>query len=109
MANQDPGVSRAPSPQGQESERESQGGDSEASQANTPAGGLITLSTLLLSGPLFQQHYSLSRPGLPGNYTAELVLLVGGTVHMQPHAPVCTKCGSTKRQPEKEKKKAFTA
>lgn len=42
--------------------------------ANTPAGALITLSTLLLSGLLFQQHYSLPCPCIPGNYTAELVL-----------------------------------
>lgn len=75
----DAGVSRTPSPQGQECERESRGGDSEAGPANTPAGRLITLSTLLLSGLLFQQHYSLTGPCLPGNYTAELVLPEGGT------------------------------
>lgn len=73
------GVSRTPSPQGQECERESRRGDFEARPANTPAGGLITLSTLLLSGLLFQQHYSLTEPCLPGNYTAELVLPEGGT------------------------------
>lgn len=78
---QNPGVSRTPSPQGQEFERESHRGDSEAKLANTPAGSLITLSTLLLSGLLFQQHYSHTRPCLPGNYTAELVLMEGGTVH----------------------------
>lgn len=78
---QDLGVSRTPSPQGQEFERESHGGDSEARLANTPAGSLISLSTLLLSELLFQQHYSHTRPCLPGNYTAELVLMQGGTVH----------------------------
>lgn len=78
-----------PSPQGQESERESLGGVSEARLANMPAGGLITLSTLLLSALLFQQHYSLTWPCLPGNYTAELVLPEGETVHStQPrHSP----------------------
>ncbi len=83
-----------PSPQGQEAERESLGGDSEARLANMPAGGLITLSTLLLSALLFQQHYSLTWPCLPGNYTAELVLPEGETVHSLGAA--LTKCGSTK-------------
>lgn len=68
---QDADVSRTPSPQGQESERESQEGDSEARVANIFTGGLITLSTLLLSGLLFEQHYSLTGHRLPGNYTAE--------------------------------------
>lgn len=68
---QDAHVSRTPSPQGQESERESQEGDSEARVANISTGGLITLSTLLLSGLLFQQHYSHTGHRLPGNYTAE--------------------------------------
>lgn len=74
LVNPKPDVSMALSPQGHESERESQRGDSEAGLANAPAGGLITLSTLLLSELLFQQHYSLTSPCLPGNYTAELVL-----------------------------------
>lgn len=68
---QDADVSRTPSPQGQESERESQEGDSEARVANISTGGLITLSTLLLSGLLFEKHYSLTGHRLPGNYTAE--------------------------------------
>lgn len=57
-------------------------GGSAARLADTPAGSLITLSTLLLSGLLFQRHCSLPTAGLPGNYAAELLL--GGTVHMQP-------------------------
>lgn len=85
----DPGVSRTPSPEGQEFERESHEGDSGARLANTSAGSLITLSTLLLSGLLFQQHYSHTRPCLPGNYTAELVLMEEGTVHSLLAQNVC--------------------
>lgn len=70
-----PGVSRAPSPQGQQFEKESQRGDCEAGPANTPAGSLITLSTLLLSQLLFQKHYSLTVPA--SQVTAELVLMGG--------------------------------
>lgn len=68
---QDADVSRTPSPRGQESERESHGGDSEARLAKMSTGGLISLSTLLLSGLLLEQHYLLARPCLPGNYTAK--------------------------------------
>lgn len=93
MLNRSSDVSKAPGPQGQESERESQRGDSEARPANTAAGALITLSTLLLSELLFQQHYSLKRPCLPGNYPAELVLLHGEMVHRL--STTLTECGLT--------------